>query len=251
MGKEFMGLSESSSAINNDDEREERDEDELELGLSLGSKKLTGCRRILTAKDFPAAVGSRASPLSSSSSVSSSEGAKQSQVVVGWPPIRAFRINSLVNQAKEISSDVETKKNDQNPSDDGERTNAKSQGNEASKVESARAARFVKVNMDGDRIGRKVDLSSHRSYETLASALEIMFHRPTVGLGASKASKLLGGSSDFALTYEDKDGDWMLVGDVPWGMFLDTVKRLRIMRTSDATGLAPRFQSPARGLLQS
>src|SRR5436189_251893 len=32
-----------------------------------------------------------------------------------------------------------------------------------------------------------------------------------------KASKLLDGSSDFALTYEDKDGDWMLVGDVPWG----------------------------------
>ena len=22
--------------------------------------------------------------------------------------------------------------------------------------------------------------------------------------------------SDFSLTYEDKDGDWMLVGDVPW-----------------------------------
>jgi len=23
--------------------------------------------------------------------------------------------------------------------------------------------------------------------------------------------------SDYAITYEDKDGDWMLVGDVPWG----------------------------------
>ena len=32
-----------------------------------------------------------------------------------------------------------------------------------------------------------------------------------------KASKLLDGSCEFALTYEDKDGDWMLVGDVPWG----------------------------------
>lgn len=27
---------------------------------------------------------------------------------------------------------------------------------------------------------------------------------------------LLSGS-DYVLTYEDKDGDWMLVGDVPWG----------------------------------
>lgn len=66
-------------------------EEELELGLSLGAKRVTGdkkkagtwgdfggggCRRILTAKDFPAACGSRGSPVTSSSSVSSSEGAK-------------------------------------------------------------------------------------------------------------------------------------------------------------------------------
>lgn len=25
------------------------------------------------------------------------------------------------------------------------------------------------------------------------------------------------GSSGLVLTYEDKEGDWMLVGDVPWG----------------------------------
>lgn len=29
--------------------------------------------------------------------------------------------------------------------------------------------------------------------------------------------KLLDATSEFALTYEDKEGDWMLVGDVPWG----------------------------------
>ena len=36
---------------------------------------------------------------------------------------------------------------------------------------------------------------------------------------STKASgyKLLDGSSEFVLTYEDKEGDWMLVGDVPWG----------------------------------
>lgn len=31
------------------------------------------------------------------------------------------------------------------------------------------------------------------------------------------SSKLLDGSSEFVLTYEDREGDWMLVGDVPWG----------------------------------
>lgn len=37
---------------------------------------------------------------------------------------------------------------------------------------------FVKVNMDGVPIGRKVDLSAHRAYETLALALEDMFQKP-------------------------------------------------------------------------
>lgn len=33
---------------------------------------------------------------------------------------------------------------------------------------------------------------------------------------ATKSFKLLDGSSEFVLTYEDKEGDWMLVGDVPF-----------------------------------
>lgn len=33
---------------------------------------------------------------------------------------------------------------------------------------------------------------------------------------ATKPSKLLDETSEFVLTYEDKEGDWMLVGDVPW-----------------------------------
>ncbi|KAE8668790.1 Auxin-responsive protein IAA13 [Hibiscus syriacus] len=86
------------------------------------------------------------------------------------------------------------------------------------------------VNMDGIPIGRKVDLNAHESYQKLAKTLEDI------------TSELLDVSSDFALTYEDKEGDWMLVGDVPWEMFVSSVKRLRIMRTSEATGLAPRLQ---------
>lgn len=38
---------------------------------------------------------------------------------------------------------------------------------------------FVKVNMDGLPIGRKVDLSAHGSYESLAHTLEEMFDEPT------------------------------------------------------------------------
>ncbi|KAK8630858.1 hypothetical protein V6N13_079629 [Hibiscus sabdariffa] len=32
------------------------------------------------------------------------------------------------------------------------------------------------------------------------------------------------------LTYEDKEGDWMMVGDVPWEMFLSAVRRLKITK---------------------
>lgn len=39
---------------------------------------------------------------------------------------------------------------------------------------------------------------------------------------ATKPSRLLDGSSEFVLTYEDKEGDWMLVGDVPWRYAVDT-----------------------------
>ncbi|XP_045806165.1 auxin-responsive protein IAA16-like [Trifolium pratense] len=41
----------------------------------------------------------------------------------------------------------------------------------------------------------------------------------------------------FLHIYEDKDGNWMLVGDVPWGMFADSCRRLRIMKGSEAIGL--------------
>lgn len=42
-----------------------------------------------------------------------------------------------------------------------------------------RTSLFVKVNMDGTLIGRKVDLNAHGCYETLAQALENMFLRTT------------------------------------------------------------------------
>jgi auxin-responsive protein IAA len=35
------------------------------------------------------------------------------------------------------------------------------------------------------------------------------------GVNETKLADLLSGS-EYVPTYEDKDGDWMLVGDVPW-----------------------------------
>ncbi|EES07758.1 hypothetical protein BDA96_04G370000 [Sorghum bicolor] len=242
-----------------------QDDDDLELGLCLGSKKQqpspAPCR-ILTARDLqpgslsPDSSVSSSSPAAGAGAAAPSKRAKadaapnattspgtavpghpQSYGVVGWPPIRTFRMNSLFNQAKENASEAGTKK----PTVESDMQEDKEESKKG------RVVGWVKVNMEGDIIGRKVDLNAHRSYKTLASALELMFMKPSISLctsSSSKSLKLLDNSSEYQLTYEDRDGDWMLVGDVPWEMFVGSVKRLKIMRTSDANGLGPRFQGP-------
>ncbi|KAF8401798.1 hypothetical protein HHK36_012744 [Tetracentron sinense] len=141
--------------------------------------------------------------------------------VVGWPPVRSFRKNILAIQ--------------KNSTEEGEKVSA--------------GASFVKVSMDGAPYLRKVDLKMYKSYQELSDALGKMFSSFTIGnygsqgmkdfMNESKLMDLLN-SSEYVPTYEDKDGDWMLVGDVPWEMFVDSCKRLRIMKGSEAIGLAPR-----------
>nr|AVQ94623.1 Aux/IAA8a [Carya cathayensis] len=150
--------------------------------------------------------------------------------VVGWPPIRSFRKNSLASTSK---------------------------NNEEVDAKSVPGAMFIKVSMDGAPYLRKVDLKNYSAYKELSSALEKMFSCFTIGqygshgalgrevLSESKLKDLLHGS-EYVLAYEDKDGDWMLMGDVPWEMFIDTCKRLRIMKGSDAIGLAPRAVEKCR-----
>ncbi|KAG0535362.1 hypothetical protein BDA96_04G359900 [Sorghum bicolor] len=92
-------------------------------------------------------------------------------------------------------------------------------------------AKYVKVKKEGDAIGRKVDLSLHASYDELLATLSRMF--PTTG--CNKDDKEISSSSsstshvDVVVTYEDGEGDWMLVGDVPWNDFARSVKRLKIL----------------------
>ncbi|TMW95865.1 hypothetical protein EJD97_008221 [Solanum chilense] len=115
--------------------------------------------------------------------------------VVGWPPVCAYR-----------------KKNSFN-------------GREAE----SHNKMYVKVSMDGAPFLRKVDLSTHKGYDQLVMALENLFDCYGIGEALEDADK-----SEFVPIYEDKDGDWMLVGDVPWIMFIESCKRLRIMKRSEA-----------------
>ncbi|KAJ0454028.1 putative transcription factor interactor and regulator AUX-IAA family [Helianthus annuus] len=98
--------------------------------------------------------------------------------VVGWPPVRNYRRNNI--QAKK-----------------------------ASETESGM---YVKVSMDGAPYLRKIDLKVYKGYPELLKALENMF-KLTIGVYSERDGYK---GSEFAPTYQDKDGDWMLVGDVPW-----------------------------------
>ncbi|CAM8983617.1 unnamed protein product [Rhodiola kirilowii] len=92
---------------------------------------------------------------------------------------------------------------------------------------------FVKVSMDGAPYLRKIDLKVCGGYAELLKALEAMF---IINVGEYSERQGYKGS-EYEPTYEDKDGDWMLVGDVPWEMFTSTCKRLRIMKGTEGGGL--------------
>ncbi|KAH9666290.1 auxin-responsive protein IAA14 [Citrus sinensis] len=117
--------------------------------------------------------------------------------VVGWPPVRAYRKNAMKGSCK-----------------------------------------FVKVAVEGAPYLRKVDLEIYHSYQELLSALEDMFSFLTIRNHVNER-KIIDNVNgvEYVPTYEDKDGDWMLVGDVPWKMFVESCKRVRLMKSSEAIGL--------------
>ncbi|WOL08206.1 auxin-responsive protein IAA2 isoform X2 [Canna indica] len=147
--------------------------------------------------------------------------------VVGWPPIRSFR--------KNLASTVKTSAESLYESSEA-----------GKKIENDKKGLFVKINMDGIPIGRKVDLKAYDGYDKLSSAVDELFRGLLAAqmdpLAASTQKKveqihaitdLLDGSGEYTLVYEDDEGDKMLVGDVPWNMFVSTAKRLRVLKSSD------------------
>ncbi|CAA2959206.1 auxin-responsive IAA26-like [Olea europaea subsp. europaea] len=160
--------------------------------------------------------------------------------VVGWPPIRSFRKNLASGSSSKAGSE--------------------SQNVVGSKISSEKATQnspkslLVKINMDGVPIGRKVDLKEHDSYEKLSSAVDELFRGllaaqsnfSTGGIkneedGGKAITGLLDGSGEYTLVYEDNEGDRLLIGDVPWHMFVSSVKRLRVLKSSELPTLCREF----------
>ncbi|KAI3842006.1 hypothetical protein MKW92_051920 [Papaver armeniacum] len=154
--------------------------------------------------------------------------------VVGWPPVRASRRNltSPSKQEMKIKDAASTKI-------------VSATDDELLRKSTAMDTMYVKVNMEGYAVGRKINLKAHESYESLSLALQNMFDNFLSSVNFSKnGGKLQDGKqpeeapgSKHVLLYEDNEGDRILVGDVPWEMFTSTAKRLFIISGSKAPAI--------------
>lgn len=75
--------------------------------------------------------------------------------VVGWPPIRSYRKNTMATNPLKSKEEAEAKQ--------------------------GAGCLYVKVSMDGAPYLRKVDLKTYTNYKDLSSALEKMFSGFTIG----------------------------------------------------------------------
>ncbi|XP_047147472.1 auxin-responsive protein IAA16-like [Vigna umbellata] len=206
---------------------------DLKLNLSSTSNNVSASSSSDMAKENNASAAANITTPPSPAPVKDPAKPPAKAQVVGWPPVRSFR--------KNIVNNVQKGNNSSNKEGVKGGASSSSSGNTG--------AAFVKVSMDGAPYLRKVDLKVYKSYQELSDSLAKMFSSFTIDKCGSQGMKdfmnetklidFLNGS-DYVPTYEDKDGDWMLVGDVPWEMFVESCKRLRIMKGSEAIGLAPR-----------
>lgn len=144
--------------------------------------------------------------------------------VMGWPPVQSFRRNLTSSSSKSSPQ----------PSQNG-------RSKEGTVKAGTEKGLFVKINMDGVPIGRKVDLKAYGGYAELSAAVDKLFRgllatqrdHAAAADGEVVIAGVMDGSSEYTLVYEDDEGDRMLVGDVPWEMFIATAKRLRVLKSSD------------------
>ncbi|XP_050266161.1 auxin-responsive protein IAA26-like [Quercus robur] len=203
------------------------------------SQQTCGCRVAEMQNSDKKACSSR--PASASVSTATAEPINSQKriavaPVVGWPPIRSFR--------KNLGSRNFSKPAPKSPNE------TPKAGSDGEKLVNLEHHMFVKINMDGVPIGRKVDLKVYDSYEKLSFAIDELFGdllaaqrdysaaKKENKVGDAKAiTDSLHDSGEYTLIYEDNEGDRMLVGDVPWHMFVSTVKRLRVLMSSEISTL--------------
>ncbi|KAL6212528.1 hypothetical protein ACLB2K_009729 [Fragaria x ananassa] len=183
------------------------------------------CSVPATASKFPTSAAANGSDEKSKSRISQAP-------VVGWPPVRSFRKN-LANK-----SSLAKPASDQSPHE-----TLKEESKGKSVDCNTKEHMFVKINMEGVPIGRKINLKAYDSYEKLSSAIDHLFQgllaaqRDYSAVEKENKEETKAISDSYTLLYEDNEGDRMLVGDVPWNMFVSTAKRLRVLKSSELSTL--------------
>ncbi|KAM0946421.1 putative transcription factor interactor and regulator AUX-IAA family [Dioscorea sansibarensis] len=167
----------------------------------------------------------------------------QAQPVVGWPPVRTFRRN-LAGSSQATKQEMESEKESKKAKSLMEMEKV---ANNINHVQSNKPTMFVKVNMEGYAVGRKIDLKAHDSYDSLSKSLQKMFQNflsvNIQGIVTKENERVDAVKNNYILLYEDNEGDRMLVGDVPWEMFITSVKRLHI-------ALDPRAMNDGEGMAE-
>ncbi|KAF3447106.1 hypothetical protein FNV43_RR12286 [Rhamnella rubrinervis] len=131
-------------------------------------------------------------------------------LIVGWPPIKSSR-KKMLHGGEQVEINDEANYN-----------NNYRVKNNNNKIGGSKSM-YVKVKMEGVGIVRKIDMKLYHSYHALKSTLITMF---------SKYQRCnQNGASNYTLTYQDKEGDWLLATDVPWQTFIESVQRLKIRRS--------------------
>ncbi|CAK8565361.1 unnamed protein product [Lathyrus sativus] len=101
--------------------------------------------------------------------------------VVGWPPIRSFRKNlATTSSNSKPLSQTESQTQHQNKVVAGKKPIDNNYGGKGL---------FVKINMDGVPIGRKVDLKAYHIYENLSIVVDEIFRGLLKAQGDSYGSK--------------------------------------------------------------
>ncbi|KAJ8573150.1 hypothetical protein K7X08_009661 [Anisodus acutangulus] len=96
----------------------------------------------------------------------------------------------------------------------------------------------TKVQMQGVRVVRAVDLTALSGYDDLISELEKIFDIKGELCPRNK----------WEVVYTDDEGDMMLVGDDPWPEFCKMVRRIFIYSSEEVKTMSPRCQLPILAL---
>lgn len=96
--------------------------------------------------------------------------------VVGWPPVRSFRKNvaKYSSFSKSASNSIYEYSDQKELADDHDDLKAEENINSDHPTKSE-DHKFVKINMEGVPIGRKVDLNAYDSYHKLSYAIDQLF----------------------------------------------------------------------------